>query len=456
MIYPQNRLLLLVLIIILPCLTLLGIEIGSIKSIILLPFGLICIIIGIDAFLVTTNIRQIRVYFPKLVRISKRTDGEIGISISAKCIKATIFRIGICFSDDFISNPDGVLIEYPKAQPLVEASISCTPLKRGPFTFTHCYIEQYSLLGFWSARISKKIDLEIKVYPNLSDERRVMAGIFLNQTQIGFHTQRLLGQGKSFSKLRDYIHGDPLNSIHWKATAKRGHLVTKEFEIEKTQQVYVIIDSSRLSNRISKQDDEDNVASDPYNRKPDTIFEKYLVSALIIGLVAERQGDQFGILTFDSKVNRFIRAKSGPAHFQICKDAIYSLHPEIVTPNFEELTTYIHLNIRRRALLIFLTNLDIPVIAESFINSTKIISKKHLLYVSTIKTHEANQMYTEQAPHTTKQLYSFLGRHIKWQTNQDLIKILKKKGIKFSQFDKEELCLQLISQYMNVKQQQIL
>ena len=100
--------------------------------------------------------------------------------------------------------------------------------------------------------------------------------------------------------------------------------------------------------------------------------------------------------------------------------------------------------------------MDIPVIAESFINSTRIISKKHLIYVSSIKTHETNQMYTEQTPHTTKQLYSFLGKHIKWQSNQDLIKILKKRGIKFSQFDKEELCLQLISQYMNIKQQQIL
>ncbi len=456
MIYPQNRLLLLVLIIFLPCLTLLGMEISSIKGLILLPFGLICIMTGIDAFLVTTNIRQISVQFPELVRISKRSEGEIEIKISAKCVRATIFRIGICFSDDFIFNPNGVLIEYPKLKPLVEASIPCTPLKRGSFTFTCCYIEQYSLLGFWSARSSKKINLEIKVYPNLSDERRVMAGIFLNQTQIGFHTQRLLGQGKSFSKLRDYIHGDPLNSIHWKATAKRGHLVTKEFEIEKTQQVYVIIDSSRLSNRVSKQDEEDNVASGSPDCRPDTIFEKYLISALIMGLVAERQGDQFGLIAFDSNVNRFIRAKSGPAHFQICKDAIYSLYPEIVTPNFEELATFIHLNIRRRALLIFLTNLEIPVIAESFINSTKIISKKHLLYVSSIKTHETNQMYTEQTPHTTKQLYNFLGRHIKWQSNQDLIKILKKKGIRFSQFDKEELCLQLISQYMNIKQQQIL
>ncbi len=456
MIYPQNRLLLIALLFFLPSFTLLGLEIGSIKGVILMPFVLLCIIIGIDAFLVATNASQINVNFPEFVRLSKHSDGKIIIKISARCAKDTILRIGLCFSDDFIFNPDGESIKYPKLKPLVETSIFCTPLKRGSFKFTHCYIEQYSLLGLWSARCSKKISLEIKVYPDLSDERRVMAGIFLNQKQIGFHTQRLLGQGKSFSKLRDYIHGDPLNSIHWKATAKRGHLVTKEFEIEKTQQVYIIIDSSRLSNRVTKQSEENNVTLDSPNFKPDTIFEKYLVSALIMGLVAEKQGDQFGLLAFDNKVNKFIRAKSGPSHFQICKDAIFSLYPKIVTPNFEELATYIHLNIRRRALLIFLTNLDIPVIAESFINSTKIISKKHLLYVSSIKTHETSQMYAEQTPHSTKQLYDFLGRHIKWQSNQDLIKILKKKGIKFSQFDKEELCLQLISQYMNVKQQQIL
>ena len=87
------------------------------------------------------------------------------------------------------------------------------------------------------------------MYPNLFDERKHVAALFLNRGHYGIHSQRIMGKGREFEKLREYSHGDSMQDVHWKASAKRGALVTKVFQVERTQEVYVLVDSSRLSAR---------------------------------------------------------------------------------------------------------------------------------------------------------------------------------------------------------------
>jgi uncharacterized protein (DUF58 family) len=77
---------------------------------------------------------------------------------------------------------------------------------------------------------------ELRVYPNLLGERRAVASIFLRRALPGVHSARQIGKGRDFEKLRDYVPGDSFDDIHWKATAKRAHPVTKVFQIERTQE----------------------------------------------------------------------------------------------------------------------------------------------------------------------------------------------------------------------------
>ncbi len=79
--------------------------------------------------------------------------------------------------------------------------------------------------------------------PNLLDDRKNLSALFLNRGQFGLHAQRQVGKGRDFEKLREYIPGDGYDEIHWKATARRGKPITKVFQIERTQEVYVIVDA---------------------------------------------------------------------------------------------------------------------------------------------------------------------------------------------------------------------
>jgi len=232
-------------------------------------------------------------------------------------------------------------------------AVACTPFQRGRYPLNSAFVETASPLGFWAARKPVSVQSEIRVYPNLLTERKNMAALFLNRGAFGIHAQRQLGKGREFEKLREYVPGDGYDEIHWKATARRRKPITKVFQIEKTQEVYVILDTSRLTARKPERDSDAGTS----------VLERFITAALVLGMAAEQQGDLFGLLTFSDKVEKFLRAKNGQAHYNACRDALYTLQPRIVTPDFDELCAFIRLRMRRRALLVFLTALDDPALA---------------------------------------------------------------------------------------------
>jgi len=324
------------------------------------------------------------------------------------------------------------------------------PLKRGSYFFGECYLEGSSYLKLWAVRGVLPVRLEIRVYPDLSFERKDLAALFLNRGNFGIHAQRHTGQGRDFEKLREYIRGDSFEHVHWKATAKRGRPITKVFQIERTQEVYVILDASRLSGRVL-----DTVSGDN-NAYPETILERFITAALIMGVAARRQGDFFGVMSFSNTVQSFIRAKGGRGHYNACRDALYKLQPQLVTPDFDELCAFIGLKLRRRALLVFLTSLDDPAISESFVRNMELICRKHLVVAGTIKSERIQPLFSSADIASLDDIYQGLGGHMLWHDLLDLGKVLQRRNVRLLPLKRETLCSQLVSQYMDVKQRQLI
>jgi uncharacterized protein (DUF58 family) len=185
-----------------------------------------------------------------------------------------------------------------------------------------------------------------------------------------------------------------------------------------------------------------------------TALDRYIAAGLVLGLVAEQQGDLFGLLTFSDKVERFVRAKNGKAHFSACRDALYTLEPKTVTPDYEELFTFIRLRLRRRALLIFLTALDDPVLSESFVRNLELIRRQHLVLVNMIQPPGVGPVFGGTEPASIDELYQHLGGHLLWENLGELQKVLQRRGVKFSLLDPERLGIQLVQQYLGAKRRQ--
>lgn len=415
--------------------------------------GMVIAAIAVGLLLVTTLVDALRglgaldgiaVELPPVVRLGKDREGQFELRVRNAKQNARRLRVGFALTEEVGAKKEADAVMLPAGAQWSVVPWTCRPRERGKYVVERAYLEAFSPIGFWAVRASVPVKSELRVYPNLLTERRQLAAMFLHRGSFGTHAQRQVGKGRDFEKLREYVHGDPIDEIHWKATAKRQQPVTKVFQIERTQEVYVVIDHSRLSGRVGQTGTED------------TALERFVTAALVVGLATEQQGDLFGLVTFANRVGGFVRAKSGRAHFNACRDALYRLQPERVTPDFEEVASFIRLRLRRRALLLFLTALDDPVLAENFVRSMNLLARQHLVMVGMLKAPGTDPLFTEPNVETVDDVYSRLGGHLQWNRLQELEKVLGRRGVRLQLLEHEQLSAQLVSNYINVKQRQLL
>jgi uncharacterized protein (DUF58 family) len=303
------------------------------------------------------------------------------------------------------------------------------------------------MLGLWAIRRGLPLASEARVYPNLLSDKKTLAPVLLRRP-LGAHAQRQLGKGREFEKLRDYLPGDSVDDIHWKATAKRFRPIAKVFQLERTQEVYLVIDSSRLSGRPA--DDTSEAGA------PASILERFVTTSLVMALATEQHGDLFGLVTFSDRIHTFIRARAGKAHYGACRDALLTLESSLVTPDFDEVAAGLRSRLRRRALLVFLTELDDPVIAENFTRAVSLLSRQHLILVSMIRPAAARPLFSSADAGTIDEIYERLGAHIGWEALATLGVSLRQRGVRFSTLDARRFSLDTASLYREVKQRQLI
>ncbi len=455
MIVPRNRLLVWVTVLALPFGAIAGLSPTS-APVAIGAIGLFLAVVFLDAVLGLGVLDGITVTIPRIVRLAKDRAGLLELQIFNEQQKAKQLRFGLALPLELKSPQEDLAALLPAGHALSRLTWPCTPLRRGNYHLDKCYLEGASPLGFWAVRGTSPMQGEVRVYPNLLTERKAVAALFLNRGNFGARAQRQVGKGRDFEKLRDYVPGDSYDEVHWKATAKRGKPVTKIFQIERTQEVYVIIDASRLSARLVEMKGAPADAASLPATEPDhaSVLERYITAALVLGLAAEHQGDLFGLVTFSDKVQKFVRARNGKAHYSACRDALYTLHPQIVTPDFAELFTFIRLRLRRRALLVFLTALDDPVLAETFTRHLDLVSRQHLVIVNMMQPPGVQPVFSNPNVVSLDAVYQQLGSHVLWHNLRELEKVLQRRGANFSLVENEKLSAQLVTQYLNVKRRQ--
>jgi uncharacterized protein (DUF58 family) len=399
--------------------------------------------------------RGIEVRLPSLVRMVKGRVGALEIGVENGRTATAAIRVGLPMPAEIASSLEFLIASVPAGVSGARLLWPCTPLSRGRFQIDACYLETRSFLGLWAFRKRHEGGCEIRVYPSLENERKGLAALFLNRGSLGIHARRQQGKGKDFERLREYVAGDGYEDIHWKATAKRRHPITKVFQIERTQEVYVAIDSSRLGARrpaIQREDGPDG--ADPNDDR--THLERFIAAALVLGLAARRQGDLFGVAAFSDRVDAFLRAGGGKLHYNACREQIFNLQPRMVNPDFEGLFTFIRDKVRRRALIVILTGLDDPMLADTFSDAVELICRQHLVVVASLRPLGARPVFSNPEIASTEEIYEALTGHALWHDLERLKKGLKGRGVEFALADSGSLCIDLVSRYMNVKQRQIL
>ncbi|HLK67834.1 MAG TPA: DUF58 domain-containing protein [Bryobacteraceae bacterium] len=432
MIVPSQRLLLLAAIVALPATTIAGLY-PALAPASYLVLAILAILAAIDAFLGTGRIHQIELRTPPFLRYTKNVPAVLPVTIENRSPHDLPMRLGAVMPpgvesekivEDATSAPGLSLLNWP-----------CTGRVRGDQVLRELHLETPSPLGLWQVREPRAVQFTFRVYPNLRD--RATAALFHKTADAGLRLRRQIGKGREFDNLRQYMPGDSFEDIHWKATARRGFPVVKLYRVEHAQEVYAVLDSSRLSAR-------------------EGILESYVDAALHLALVAERQGDHFGLVTFSDRTHRFVRARGGMEHFRLCRETIYNLRAERVSPDFREVFTSLQLNLRRRSLVVFFTSLDDALLAETFEKEVPLLARRHLVMVNVTASPGTKPLFTGEKPANVEALYEGLAGQMLWNRLHTLRIALQNRGVKLTVVSPDRIKDQVTAQYLDVKRRQAL
>ncbi|WP_404423812.1 DUF58 domain-containing protein [Nibricoccus sp. IMCC34717] len=357
----------------------------------------------------------------------------------------TRLRVGLSLGPQLHLPADEAVITVPAGDGWFRTEWDCVAHGRGRFTEAVVGLEGGSRFGFWDVRRSQQITADIRVYPNLFSERKSVAAVFLARSQIGARLQRTVGRGREFEKLRDYLPGDGFDEIHWKASAKRNRPITKVFQSERTQEIHIVIDASRLSGRGVMQDG-----------RTQPLLERFLSAALLLLIAAERQGDRFGLVVFDNRIRTFIPAGHGDGHYSACREAVAALQPSDAAPDVAELVRSLRTRIRRRSLLFILTDLSDPVVAEDFARLAPPLARQHAVLLSHLPPPDIARLFARPDVTGTDDLYDRLAGHERWLELRATERLLIAAGIRTTAVAHEALAASLISQYIEARQRQVL
>lgn len=400
-----------------------------------------------DALRARRPLQRLTATLPPVVRLTRDRAGVLPVLLQRPDgAAARLVRLAVVLPEGIESPVETQTVLLPAGAAAGSVGWACTPRLRGRVQVSAICLGSTSPLGFWEATATLPTTTELRCYPNLLPERRHLASLFLNRDGLGSHARRQVGQGREFEKLRDYLPGDSFEDIHWRATAKRGRPITREYQIEKTQEIYVIVDASRLSARPTA-----DAAADAGH----SILELYIRAALVLALVARRQGDLFGLATFTNQPRAFLRARGGQGHFDACRDALYLLQTAPVSPDFDDLCAFLRTRLRRRALLVFLTSLDDPQLAESFARNMAVLGRQHVVVAAMLQPAGAVPLFSAPVA-DAEGIVGALAGHLTWEDLRHLALTLRRRGVLFRALDSGALCADLVSQYLAIKQRQIL
>ena len=474
MMVPSNRMLGLVALVFIPALTLMGaggatLRYGAVG--LLVAIGLLLI----DAVLSFDRMRNLSVEasspvhgivgrdFEVQLQVSWPQSGQLSLTLEMDCPDAVLpvkFPSRVDVTDD-----SAVTGAAENASKTTRAAGAKAPLahdvpkvmritgqsrviERGRHELGPIHAQTPSVLGFWLIRRELGTRICVHGYPDLHPDRRQLAAQLFAKNS-GAIASVLTGRGRSFDRLRDYVSGDELDDIHWRATAKRRKPITKLYELEKDQRVYVAIDQSRLSSRASPR-------QTPAEDEPVSLLERYINTALVLGSVAQAQGDQFGLLGFSDSVTGFLPAGTGPAHYRACREAVLEFRSRRVNADYKELFSFFASKVRRRSMLFVLTTVDDPALCEELIESSKIIADRHLVITAAVTPAHAKSLAEAEPIDDEGEIIERLAAHLIWKRLRQTARKLGQNGVKYLSLEHDTMVPSLVGNYTRLKRGQVL
>ncbi len=313
------------------------------------------------------------------------------------------------------------------------------PLERGSMSLEPAWIEHRSPLSLWLRPYRAGQTTETRVYPNYEPVIRfALLGMQHREAQMGIRLLNKPGQSRDFRQLRDYMDGDPMNTMDWKATSRRLTLTSREFEEQRNQTVILMADCGRRLRAIDGDV---------------TQFDHVLNAMLLLSFIALRQGDRVGVMGWGDEA-RWLPPQVGTSSMPVILNHLYDYHPGSAPGDIGEAVSQLQSRQPRRSLVIVCTNLRSED-HEHLLKPLQLLRRKHLVVLATLRETEVSARM-EAPVETPAQAQSFAATAAYVEDRRILLNTLRSHGILTLDVPPRELPAALGNAYLDIKQQGIL
>jgi len=307
------------------------------------------------------------------------------------------------------------------------------PSKRGSFLFSKIFLRYKGVLGLCMKYAALPNPIEFKVYPNIRDLSKYRLLVQKNRKlPQGEKAVRQYGMGAEFESLRSYVDGDDYRKINWQATARENKLMVNNYQIERNQPVYIMLDVGRpMSYTVNG-----------YKK-----LDYAINAALILTDIVNQQGDKAGLMVFDASVQAHLSPGQGAGHRNQLMETLYNVRDNRLTADYEGAFQTLCERQKRRSLVFIFTDFEILEEAQDLIAHMAWLKKRHLPIVVFMANEGLNRL-TAQPVH--KQFDQVLkDTATEFQTERkNIFRSLNAMGIPNVESSAEDFALSAVNRYL--------
>lgn len=394
-------------------------------------------------------------------QLGQPTRVELAVSMDAERV------IDLRATDDL--HP--ALVLAPKEQRLQvfprEAAVSVatvSPTERGDFALGRVYLRYRGALRLAERWCAVPLEQRMRVFPALEEKRGDAEFYLLRARQIEMQKRRLRlrGTGRDFENLRDYQLGDELRNVSWTATARRNKLVTRQFTVERSQQVWIVIDAGRLSQtgfELKREGasftNETEAERERAHTNTVTQLDQAASAAAMLAQVINGSGDKFALMAYGRDVQQLLPPGAGPAHLRVLIDLLSQTRSERAEADHLAAIARLKNLQRRRGLVVWVTELVDAVGRPEVVTAAAELVRRHLVVLVLLKHPELDEL-AAQKPSTRDEMFHATAAQELLERRRETIAQLERQGVLIVETTAEEVGINTISKYLEVKVQGLL
>jgi uncharacterized protein (DUF58 family) len=383
---------------------------------------------------------EIRVERQPLEHLSLRNHARLGYTVANTSSAGVRFTI-VDSPCTLLTLPEAPLAGIAGAGRRATVSQPILPIERGESTLGPLYVSAENGLGLLRRRWIVEAGTPVRVFPDLSAvERYGMLARRGRLVEAGFRKLRLRGGGGEFDSLREWMPDDEFRAIDWKATARRGKLMVAQYDVERSQNVMLVLDAGRLMTpRIGLQ------------RK----FDYSVTAALSVAAIAGYADDKVGLLAFSRDIIEHVAPRSGAQHATGLTARIFDLQPRFEESDYERAFAYLRRTQPKRSLVIVFTDMFDPVAQATVLANMSVLTPRHLV-VCVLMNDEAVESALLQQPATLHDAYRASVASNLLAARRKACATLVRAGVAVIDVPAAMLTVSMINAYVEVKSRALL